>query len=108
MDEEGLPENKQIKTIHLKDSSILKQYRQKNATHVGDRESAISVSNNFDYDKIGRLKYEFKRSIAEPDFPIEKSMLVKLGQLPLPSDNKIHILEMPNYNKRNRCLEPLL
>lgn len=48
-----------FKRIELENSSILKLYRQKNATHVGDRENASSVMCNLDYDKINRVKYRY-------------------------------------------------
>ena len=56
-DDEVLPVNNTIKKIPLKNTDFLKGYRQKNAIHTGDRESAISVSCNFDYDLIGYQPY---------------------------------------------------
>jgi len=88
-DDMGLPANKVVERIRLKDSNILKNFRQKNAIHPGDRESALSVSCNFNYDLVGHQSYEFKMKVKEPDFDIDKSMLVKLGQIPLPEDNFI-------------------
>jgi hypothetical protein len=51
---DNLPPNKAFKRLVLENSSFLKLYRQKNATHVLDRETASSVVHNLDYEQIGR------------------------------------------------------
>ena len=70
------------KRINLQNSSFLKLYRQKNATHVGDRENANSVMSNLDYDLVGKQRYRYSMIVSEPDIDIEQRLLVKLGQLP--------------------------
>lgn len=71
-----------FKRLELENSSVLKMYRQQNATHVGDRENATSVMCNLDYDMIGKQRYRYSMRIEEPTFDIEQGLLVKLGQAP--------------------------
>ena len=78
-EDQTLPKNKIISEIKLQNSSILKKFRQKNDTHVGDSENAISISSNLDYDAVGHQPYQYKMRVSEPEFDIQKSMLVKLG-----------------------------
>ena len=59
------------KRISLQESSFLKLFRQKNATHVGDRENAFSVMTNFNYDVIGKQRYLYGASFEEPDLNVD-------------------------------------
>ena len=72
-----------FKHIGIENNSFLKLFRQKNATHVGDRENALSVLSNLDYDQVGRQKYQYKMVFEEPDIEVERKVLVKLGQIPM-------------------------
>lgn len=70
-EEIDLPKNKTFKRIDLENSTFLKMYMQKNATHVGDRENATSVMQNLDYEQITKQKYKNGMVIEEPDFDVE-------------------------------------